>query len=85
MLAPLVAMMRLPLMAADAQNGQAWSSETARALHEKTAALPLDTVFNAFYSVPLAQYKHGTFRFYARSADLLDHETVTDTVTVTVK
>ena len=47
--------------------------------------MPLDTVFNAFYSVPLAQYKHGSFRFYARAADLLEHETVTDTVTVTVK
>ena len=46
---------------------------------------PLDTAFNAFYSVPLAKYKHGSFRFYARAADLLDHETVTDTVTVTVK
>ncbi|CCV14479.1 hypothetical protein [Mesorhizobium sp. STM 4661] len=39
MLAPLVAMMRLPLMAADAQNGRAWSPETARAMHEKTAAM----------------------------------------------
>lgn len=47
--------------------------------------MPLDTTFNAFFRIPLAQYKHGTFRFYARSADLLDHETVTDTVTVTVK
>jgi hypothetical protein len=46
---------------------------------------PFDTSFSVFYSVPLATYKHGTIRFYARSLDLLNHETVTDTVTVTVK
>jgi hypothetical protein len=46
---------------------------------------PLDTVFNVFYNIPLGLYKHGSFRFYARSTDILDHETVTDTVTVTVK
>jgi hypothetical protein len=46
---------------------------------------PLDTVFDTFYSVPLAPHKHGSFRFYARATDLLDHETVTDTVTVTVR
>lgn len=39
MLAPLVAMMRLPLMAADAQNGRSWSPETARAMSEKTMAM----------------------------------------------
>ncbi|WP_192183570.1 hypothetical protein [Mesorhizobium amorphae] len=39
MLAPLVAAMRLPLMAADVRNGQAWGTETARAIHEKAAAI----------------------------------------------
>ena len=39
MLAPLVAMMRLPLMAADAQSGRGWSPETARAVHEKATAV----------------------------------------------
>jgi len=39
MLAPLVAMMRLPLMAADAQNGRSWSPETARAVQEKATAV----------------------------------------------
>ncbi|MEP6567598.1 MAG: hypothetical protein ABJB10_20870 [Mesorhizobium sp.] len=39
MLAPLVAIMRLPLMAADAQNGRTWSPETARAVNEKTMAV----------------------------------------------
>jgi hypothetical protein len=39
MLAPLVAMMRLPLMAADAQNGLPWGAETARAVNEKTVAM----------------------------------------------
>ncbi len=39
MLAPMVAFMRLPLMAADAQSGRASGTETARALSEKAAAL----------------------------------------------
>jgi hypothetical protein len=37
MLAPLVAMMRLPLMAAE--NGRAYSPETARAVQEKATAV----------------------------------------------
>src|SRR5882757_4734265 len=37
MLAPLVAMMRLPLMAAE--NGRGWSPETARAVQEKATAV----------------------------------------------
>ncbi len=47
--------------------------------------VPLDTAFDAFYTIALNNYKHGTLRFYAVSRDILDHETVTDTVTVTVK
>ncbi len=47
--------------------------------------MPLDTTFEVSYPVPLAQFKHGTFKYYARGADILDHETVTDTVTVTVR
>ncbi|TGQ95927.1 hypothetical protein EN851_02205 [Mesorhizobium sp. M8A.F.Ca.ET.208.01.1.1] len=39
MLAPMVAMMRLPLMAMDAGSGQPWGTETARAVNEKTVAL----------------------------------------------
>ncbi|RUY82965.1 hypothetical protein EN969_27950, partial [Mesorhizobium sp. M7A.F.Ca.CA.003.01.2.1] len=39
MLAPLVAMMRLPLMAMDGGSRQPWSTETARAVNEKTAAM----------------------------------------------
>lgn len=39
MLAPMVAMMRLPLMAMDAGSGQPWSTETARAVNEKTVAM----------------------------------------------
>jgi len=39
MLAPMVAWMRLPLMAADAQSGKSWGTETALAVSEKTAAL----------------------------------------------
>jgi hypothetical protein len=39
MLAPMVAMMRLPLMAADANSSRPWGTETARALNEKTMAM----------------------------------------------
>ncbi|QPC92484.1 hypothetical protein [Mesorhizobium sp. INR15] len=39
MLAPMVAMMRLPLMAMDAQSSRPWGTETARAVNEKTVAL----------------------------------------------
>ncbi|CAH2403103.1 hypothetical protein [Mesorhizobium ventifaucium] len=39
MLAPLVAMMRLPLMAADARKGQSWGVEATQAVNEKTVAM----------------------------------------------
>ncbi|MGX7873296.1 hypothetical protein ACVDG5_011360 [Mesorhizobium sp. ORM6] len=39
MLAPMVAMMRLPLMAMDAGSSRPWSTETARAMSEKTVAM----------------------------------------------
>jgi len=39
MLAPMVAMMRLPIMAMDAGSSQPWSTETARAVSEKTVAI----------------------------------------------
>ncbi|MBZ9798109.1 hypothetical protein [Mesorhizobium sp. ES1-4] len=39
MLAPVVAMMRLPLMAMEAGSDQPWGAETARAVNEKTVAL----------------------------------------------
>ncbi|MER8371600.1 hypothetical protein [Mesorhizobium sp. M1409] len=39
MLAPLVAMMRLPLMAMDGGSSQPWNTETARAVNEKTVAM----------------------------------------------
>ncbi len=50
MLAPLVAMMRLPLMAADAGGSQPWSSETTRAVAEKTTAI-IDGAFAAQLSM----------------------------------
>ena len=37
------------------------------------------------YPIPLGAFKHSSFRYYARSFDILNHETVTDTVTVTVR
>ncbi|MBZ9684038.1 MULTISPECIES: hypothetical protein [unclassified Mesorhizobium] len=39
MLAPLVVMMRLPLMAMEARSGEPWSAETAMAVSEKTVAM----------------------------------------------
>ncbi|MBZ9742520.1 MULTISPECIES: hypothetical protein [unclassified Mesorhizobium] len=39
MLAPLVVMMRLPLMAMEARSGEPWSAETAMAVREKTVAM----------------------------------------------
>lgn len=39
MLAPMVAMMRLPIMAMDAGSRQPWGTETALAVNEKTAAM----------------------------------------------
>jgi hypothetical protein len=39
MLAPMVAFLRLPLMAAEAGSGEFWATETALAVNEKAAAL----------------------------------------------
>ena len=39
MLAPMVAFMRLPLMAAEARNTGAWATESALAVNEKAAAV----------------------------------------------
>ena len=39
MLAPMVALMRLPLMATETQHGAAWRTETNRAVSEKLAAV----------------------------------------------
>ena len=44
-----------------------------------------DTVMDAAFSFPLDRLKHTTFRYYARASNILDHETVSDTVTVTVR
>ena len=46
---------------------------------------PLDTVYTSFYPVQLSGFKHSSFRFYVRTTDVLDHETITDTVLVTVR
>lgn len=49
-LAPMVALMRLPLMAAEAGSGQARRFETERAVHEKTSAMA-EGVFAAQISI----------------------------------
>ena len=46
---------------------------------------PNDTTAELAYPVQLALFKHSTFRFYVRARDVLDYETVTDSVTVTVR
>lgn len=50
-----------------------------------TPLAPLDTVFGAAYPIALGYFKHSTFRFYVYAQDILDHETITDTVVVTVR
>ena len=39
MLAPMVALMRLPLIAAEARNSGKWAAESALAINEKMAAM----------------------------------------------
>lgn len=46
---------------------------------------PADTVALAEFPIALGPLKHSQFRYYARAKDILDHETVTDSVTVTVR
>jgi len=46
---------------------------------------PYDSVADAAFPFPLVRLKHSTFRYYARATNILDHETVSDTVTVTVR
>jgi hypothetical protein len=44
-----------------------------------------DATLDALFPITLAAFKHTSFKYYVRSSDILDHETVTDTVTVTVR
>ncbi len=46
---------------------------------------PADTTFDAFYPIQLATFKHSVFTFSVRAVDILDHETVTRAVAVTVR
>jgi hypothetical protein len=46
---------------------------------------PNDTVFDGFFPITLGNYKHSTLKYWVVARDILDHETVTDTVTVTVR
>ncbi len=46
---------------------------------------PNDTVFTGLFPITLGNYRHSTFRYWVVARDILDHETVTDTVTVTVR
>jgi hypothetical protein len=45
----------------------------------------LDTSVTVIFPVPLEPMKHSTFAFFARARDVLDFETVSDSVTVTVR
>ena len=46
---------------------------------------PMDTVFRATYFVSLAGLTGRTFSLGVRAVDALDHQTVTPTVTVSVR
>jgi len=45
----------------------------------------VDTTIDVFFPVTLSVHKHATFKYYVQAIDILDHETVSDTVTVTVR
>ena len=42
-------------------------------------------VLDASFPFALSRFKHTTFRYYVRASDIFDHETVSDTVAVTVR
>ncbi len=46
---------------------------------------PNDTAFTAVFPIALNPLKNSAFSYSVRAVDVLDHETVTATVTVTVK
>ena len=46
---------------------------------------PNDTVFTVIFPIALNPLKNSSFEYVAPVVDVLDHETVTDPVTVTVK
>ena len=46
---------------------------------------PADTFALVNFQIALGPLKHSSFQYYARAKDILDHETVTDSVTVTVR
>lgn len=46
---------------------------------------PADTVFDAYYSIPLHLYKHSAFTYSVRAVDVLDFSVDTPPVTITVR
>ena len=49
------------------------------------AVTPNDTTSTVVFPIPLGSLRNSTFAYVARAVDILDHATVSDTVTVTVK
>ncbi len=47
--------------------------------------MPGDSVANVVYPIALSPYSGSSFAYSVRAVDVLNYETVTDTVTVTVK
>jgi len=47
--------------------------------------VPNDTIVTVIYPIALGQFKHSSFQYYVVARDVLNHETATDTVTVTVR
>jgi hypothetical protein len=84
-LADSVGVLLVTLQASDVSGIRTLELELLPATASFGTLQPNDTAFAVSYPVPLALFKHGVFRFYARGVDILDHETVTDTVTVTVR
>jgi len=46
---------------------------------------PSDSTFDGQFQIPLSAYKHSTFSFSVRAVDVLDNQTDTPAVTVTVR
>ena len=49
------------------------------------AAHPMDTVFEGFFSIPLAGLRHQPFSFTVTAGDILGHDTTTQSVTVRLR
>jgi pantothenate kinase type III len=84
MLAPMVALMRLPLMAAEAGSGQTRRAETERAVHEKTSAIA-EGVFAAQMSLIHSVTQFWPEVFSGRTPSILNGVAVERTVNAALR